>query len=100
MPPFIQYHIDPFSILVVIEHITFTSVFSTAVIGRWGRLCGARTSDHAISPATDHATTVAHTQRGGGGDNIQSGPEGQVFPGIVTLPPQHERAPKTSDCPK
>ena len=29
MPPFIDYHIDPFSILVVIEHITFTSVFST-----------------------------------------------------------------------
>ena len=29
MPPFIQYHIDPFSILIVIEHITFTSVFST-----------------------------------------------------------------------
>ena len=31
MPPFIYmyYHIDPFSILVVIEHITFTSVFST-----------------------------------------------------------------------
>ena len=30
MPPFIYYHIDPFSILVVIEHITFTSVFSTS----------------------------------------------------------------------
>ena len=29
MPPFIQYHIDSFSILVVIEHTTFTSVFST-----------------------------------------------------------------------
>ena len=29
MPPFIYYHIDPFSILVVIEHITFASVFST-----------------------------------------------------------------------
>ena len=29
MPPFIYYHIDPFNILVVIEHITFTSVFST-----------------------------------------------------------------------
>ena len=29
MPPFIYYHIDPFSILVVIEHTTFTSVFST-----------------------------------------------------------------------
>ena len=28
MPPFIYHHIDPFSILVVIEHITFTSVFS------------------------------------------------------------------------
>ena len=54
----------------------------------------------ARSPlATDHATTVAHTKWG---DNIQGGPEGQVFPGIVTLPPppQHERAPKTSDYPK
>ena len=32
MPPFIYYHIDSFSILVVIEHITFTSVFSTTHI--------------------------------------------------------------------
>ena len=44
-------------------------------IGRWGRPYGARTSDHAIAPATDHATTVAHTQWG---DNIQSVPEGQL----------------------
>ena len=32
MPPFTYYHIDSFSILVVIEHITFTSVFSTTHI--------------------------------------------------------------------
>ena len=32
MPPFTHYHIDSFSILVVIEHITFTSVFSTTHI--------------------------------------------------------------------
>ena len=32
MPPFTYYHIDSFSILVVIEHVTFTSVFSTTHI--------------------------------------------------------------------
>ena len=32
MPPFTYYHIDSFSILVVIEHITFTPVFSTTHI--------------------------------------------------------------------
>ena len=32
MLPFTYYHIDSFSILVVIEHITFTSVFSTTHI--------------------------------------------------------------------
>ena len=32
MPPFAYYHTDSFSILVVIEHITFTSVFSTTHI--------------------------------------------------------------------
>ena len=32
MPPFTYYHIDSFSIPVVIEDITFTSVFSTTHI--------------------------------------------------------------------
>ena len=72
MPPFIYYHIDPFSILVVIEHITLHRYFQLHMyrlvlislphslkskvrltsywIGRW-RPCGARTSDHAIAPS-------------------------------------------------
>ena len=57
-------------------------------IGRWGRPCGVRTSDHAITPSNG-------SRHYGGpyttGDNIQSDPEGQVFPGIVTLPPPPAR---------
>ena len=100
MPPFIYYHIDPFSILVVIEHRTFTSVFSTThvllsidftsalaeVSSPTEQLLDRPLGDapagreHPIMrspPATDHA----HTKWG---DKIQGGPEGQVFPGIVT----------------
>ena len=71
MPPFTYYHIDSFSILVVIEHITFTSVFSTTHISlsidftsalaevsspteqSLDRPLGARprTSDRAITPS-------------------------------------------------
>ena len=71
MPPFTYYHIDSFSILVVIEHITFTSVFFTSHIllsidftsalaevsspteQSLDRPLGAhpRTSDHAITPS-------------------------------------------------
>ena len=50
-------------------------------IGRWGRPAAREHPITRSTPATDHTTTVAHTQWG---DNIQSGPEGQVFPGIVT----------------
>ena len=87
MPPYIHFHIDPVSILVVIEHITLHRYFqlhmyrlvlishlhslrsearlTSSLIGRWGRPCGARTSDHAIAPATDHATHCGPYAMGG-----------------------------------
>ena len=71
--------------LVLISHLLSLrseARLASYSIGRWGRPCGARTSDHAIAQQLITQHTVAHTQWG---DNIQSGSEGQVFPGIVTV---------------
>ena len=94
----------------MIAHITFTSVFSTTHISLSINFTSAlaeqlrdrplEAPEHPITrspPATDHATTVAHTQWG---DNIQGGPEGQMFPQIITLTPQHERASKPVTIPR
>ena len=77
--------------LVLISHLLSLrseARLASYLIGRWGRPCGARTSDHVIALATDHATHGdPYSMVGGGGaagGNIQSGPEGQVFSGIVT----------------
>ena len=60
-------------------------------IGRWGRPCGARTSEHAIAPSNGPRHYGGpYTTGGGGGDNIQSGPEGHIFPGIVTTSHQYQ----------
>ena len=99
MPPCIHFHVDPVSILVVIEHITFTSVFSTTHVSLsidftstlaevWSqtnqfldRPLGAPLRRANIRPRYRPSNGSRHTQWE---DNAQSGPEGQVFPGIVT----------------
>ena len=76
-------------VLILLPHSLKSKVRQASYwIGRWGRPCGVRTSDHAIAPSNGsrHYGGPYTTGRGGGG-NMQSGPEGQVFPGIVTLPP-------------
>ena len=105
MPPFIYYHIDPFSILVVIEHITFTSVFSTTHVSLSIDFTSAlaevssptaqlldmplgvplRCANTRSRDRPQQRITPLRWPMHNGGDNIQSGPEGQVFPGIVTL---------------
>ena len=74
-------------VLISLPHSLKSKVrLASYSIGRWGRPCGARTSDHAIAPSNGSRHYGGpYTTGGGGGDNIQSGPEGQVFPGIVTL---------------
>ena len=45
--------------LVLISHLLSLrseARLTSYLIGRWGRPCGARTSDHVIAPAMDHAT--------------------------------------------
>ena len=104
MPPYPNFHIDPVSILVVIEHITFTSVFSTTHVSLsidftstlaevWSqtdqfldRPLGAPLRCANIRPRYRSSNGSRHSRWSNTQweDNTQSGPEGQVFPGIVT----------------
>ena len=64
------YHVDLILLNVLRPLFCVLSLRSEArlasyLIGRWGRPCGARTSDHVIAPATDHATLGGPSTKGG-----------------------------------
>ena len=65
---------------------------TSSLIGRWGRPCGARTSDHAIAPSNGsrHSRWPIHNGR----IIHKVALRDKCSRGSSHYPPQHERAPK------